>query len=97
MLKIEEKEDNYSAYLEAELEGLLLVEDLHAKWSEACPELGTPIVEKSSQATPPLIPMVPSTSEHVKTTDLVAYVVCSRDADPAARAAVPYNNGYNCY
>ena len=62
MLEIEEKEDNYIAYLEAELEGLLLAEDLHAKRSEAWPELGTPIAEKSSQAAPLLIPMMPSTS-----------------------------------
>ena len=45
---IEEKEDNNIAYLKAQLEKLLLAEDLDAKWGEAWPELGKPIAQKIS-------------------------------------------------
>ena len=84
ILKIEEKEDNRIACLEAQLEGLLLAQDPDAKRSEAWLELVKPSTEKTSQATPPLIPMMPSTSQHVEKADLVAFVVCNRDPDPAA-------------
>ena len=40
MLRIEEKEDKHIAYLEAQLEGLLLAEDSDAKRSEAWLEIG---------------------------------------------------------
>ena len=84
ILEIEEKEDNHIAYLETQLEGLSLAEDLDAKQSEAWLEIGKPIVEKISQAIPLLIPMIPSTSLHVKIANSVASVVRSEDADPTA-------------
>ena len=62
MLEIEEKKDNHIASLEAQLEGLSLAEYLDTKQSEIWPKLGKPSVEKISQANPPLIPVMPSTS-----------------------------------
>ena len=67
MLKIEEKEDNHIAYLEAQLENLSLAEEdkkvddeSEGKGAKVWKELGC----KSPQLTmPPLTPVMPSTSQ----------------------------------
>ena len=70
------------------MEGLSLLEDPKTKRSEAGPKLGKPIAEKTSQATPPLIPMMPSTNQHVGAADLVASVMRSQDTDPAVLSGI---------
>ena len=70
------------------MEGLSLAADPNAKHSGAWPKLGKPIAEKTSQAIPALIFVMPSTSQHVETADSVAFVMCSRDTDPVVWSGI---------
>ena len=75
MLEIEDKEDNHIGYLEAQLEGLSFVEedknvvdDPEDKWAKVWTKLGRAI---PLLTVPPLILVVPFTSQHGEIADFV--------------------------
>ena len=72
LLEIEEKEDNHIAYLETHLEGLPLPNTEDQLLAEC---------QSANQTLPPLTPMTPTPSYHVKITNSLHWLCVNMTLD----------------